>query len=119
LAASGTDMYKLDNTALTWASIKDSLTEFETASGKTTWRTRRDFAVYKNIIYLTNGVDKYASYNGTTYTEYAAQPKYRYINMVSDRLYGAGDDVNPSTIYYTAAAPADGSDLDNSAVVVG
>lgn len=119
LAASGTAIYKLDNTALTWSSIKWSLNEFETATGKTTRRTRRDFAVYKNVIYLTNGVNNYASYNWTTYTEYSLQPKYRYINMVSDRLYGAGEDTNPSTIYYTAAAPTDWSDLDNNSVVVG
>lgn len=119
LAASGTKIYKLDNTALTWSSIKDSLTEFETATGKTTWRTRRDFAVYKNVVYLTNGVNAYASYNGTTYTEYAAQPKFRYINMNLDILYGSGDDSNPSTIYYTAAAPVDWATLNTNVVVVG
>jgi hypothetical protein len=107
LAASGTNIYKLDNTLLTWASIKDTLTEFETATGKTTWRTRRDFAVYKNVVYLTNGINAYASYNGTTYTEYAGQPKFRYINMNLDILYGSGDDTTPSTIYYTAPAPVD------------
>lgn len=117
LAASGTNIYKLDNSLLTWSSIKSWLHEFETATGKTTWRTRWDFAVYKNVIYLTNGVDDYASYDWTTYTEYA-QPKYRYINMTTDRLFGTWEDLNPSTVYYTAAAPANGNAIDTSAVVV-
>jgi len=56
-------MYKINNSLYTWASIKSGLAEFETAAGRTTWRTRWDFAVYKNIIYLTNGIDSYASYN--------------------------------------------------------
>lgn len=119
LASSGTDMYKLDNTLLTWASIKSWLTEFETATGKTTRRTRWDFAVYKNVIYLTNGVNAYASYDWTTYTEYAGQPKFRYINMNLDILYGSWDDGNPSSIYYTAAAPVDWSALNTNIVVVG
>ena len=41
------------------------------------------------------------------YTEYAGQPKYRYLNMTTDRLFGAGEDLNPTTVYYTDAAPAD------------
>lgn len=119
LAFSWTNMYKLDNSLLTWSSIKSWLTEFETATGKTTRRTRRDYAVYKNVIYMGNWIDKYASYNWTTYTEYAAQPKYRYINMNTDRLFGAGDDTNPSTIYYTDAAPADWATINTNSVVVG
>jgi len=89
LCASGTDIYKYTESTDTRASIKSGLTEFETATGKTTWRTRWDFAVYKNIVHLTNGVDKFAAYNGTAYTEYAGQKKYRYINMTTDRLFGS------------------------------
>ena len=119
LCASGTNMYKYDEWTSNWSSIKSWLTEFETATGKTTWRTRRDYAVYKNIIYLTNGVNSYASYDGTTYTQYATQPKYRYINMNTDRLFGAWDDTNPNTLYYTDAAPLNGNIIDTNAVVVG
>lgn len=119
LCASGTDMYKFDDTLKTWSSVKTGLAEFETITGRTDWRTRRDFAVYKNIPYMCNGVDKYASYNGTTYTEYAAAPKIRYINMNTDTLFGSGEDINPSTFYYSAAAPADGTSFYTNAVVVG
>jgi hypothetical protein len=63
LCASGTDMYKYDETTEDRTSIKDELTEFETLTGRTTWRTRRDFAVYKNVVYMCNGVDAYAKYD--------------------------------------------------------
>ncbi len=68
---------------------------------------------------MSNGVDSYASYNGTSYTEYGSQPKYRYLNMNTDRLFGTGVDANPITLYYTAAAPTDWSVLDANLVVVG
>ena len=85
------------------------MTEFETATAKTSWRTRWDYAVYKNIIYMCDGVNNYARWDGTTYTEYAAQPKIRYISYMQDTLFGAGDDTNPNSLYYTSALPASGS----------
>jgi len=63
LCASGEDMYKYNETTGNRTSIKDELSEFETITGRTTWRTRRDFAVYKNTVYMTNGVDSYAKYD--------------------------------------------------------
>jgi hypothetical protein len=119
LCVSGTNMYKYDEGTGNWSSIKSGLTEFEILTGRTTWRTRWDFAVYKNKVYCTNGVNAYAEYDGTTYTEFAGQPKVRYINMNTDTLYGAGQDTNPSTVYYSAAAPANGQTIDTNAVVVG
>lgn len=119
LCASGTDMYKYNETLGTWASIKSWLAEYETLTGRTTRKTRRDFATYKNIIYMCNGVDKYASYNGTTYTEYASAPKIRYINMNTDTLFWSWEDTNPITFYYSAPAPADWSSFYTNSVVVG
>jgi len=118
LCASGTNMYKYDEWTSNRTSIKSGLSEFETATGKTTRRTRRDYAVYKNVIYLTNWVNSYASYDGTTYTQYGSQPKYRYINMNTDRLFGAWEDLNPNTLYYSNAAPLDWSVVDTNVVVV-
>lgn len=61
---------------------------------------------------------KAISWNGLNYKEFGWQPKYRYINMNTDRLYGCGEDLNPNTLYYTDAAPADWSTIDKNAVVV-
>jgi len=62
-------MYKYTEATTSWTSTQTGLTEYETLPGKTTERTRWDHEVYKNIIYMGNGVDTYASYDGTTYTE--------------------------------------------------
>lgn len=67
----------------------------------TTHRTRWDFAVYKNVVYGCNGVDDYFDYDGSTYTEHAAVPKVRYLSYLGDRMFGAGDDSNPNSLYYT------------------
>jgi hypothetical protein len=119
LCVSGTKMYKYTEGTSTWTEIKSGLTEYETITGLTTHRTRWDWAVYKNIVYMCNGVNNYASYNGTTYTEYAAEPKCKYISYLGDRMFGAGDWSNPISLYYTDAAAADATDLNKNVVVVG
>ena len=66
ICVSGTQMYKYNEWTTVWDSIKTWLTEFE-ADGTT--RTRWSFAVYKNVIYMWDWVNAYASYDWTTYTE--------------------------------------------------
>lgn len=203
LAVSETDIYKYTESTGNRASISATVSEFETLPGKTTERVRFDFAVYKNVIYMCNGVDAYQKYDGTTRSEIgmwspvvctftnwtdlvnkvwhwlenwdsvrfsnswgalpaeivdwqfyyvvnkntddfqisetydwdaldftddwtgtnsyelAGQPRYRYINMNTDRLYGTGADATPTTLYYTNAAPANWNDLTTNVVVVG
>ena len=119
LCVSGTNMYKYDEWLNTRTSIKSGLTEFETITGMTTHRTRWDFAVYKNVVYGCNGVDDYFDYDWTTYTEHAGTPNVRYIEYLGDRMFGAWDDSNPNSLYYTAAAPANAETLPNTVVVGG
>lgn len=104
-------MYSYNETTNARTSIKTGLTEFETNPVFNGARTRRDFAVYNNIVYMCNGVNNYASRDGTTYTEYAAQPKCRYIQYLWDRIFGAWEDANPITVYYTGAVPANANTL--------
>jgi len=59
-----------------------------------------------------------SKWNGTTYTEYPDQPKYRYINMVSDRLYWAGVDNATSSLFYSSVAPANWSVIDTDYYVI-
>jgi len=110
-----TNMYKYDEWTWNRNSIKSWLSEFESD-----WvtRTRWSFAVYKNIIYMCNWVNSYASYDWTTYTEYATQPKVRYLQYMSDIIFGAWEDINPSTLYYINSASADANTLNTNAVVV-
>lgn len=116
IGASGTNMYKYVEGTNSWSSIKSGLTEFE-ADGVT--RTKWSFAVYKNIIYMCDGVNSYAKWDGTTYTEYAGTPKFRYIQYMGDRVFGAGVDATPNTLYYTSAAAAEANNPANVVVVGG
>ena len=119
LCVSGTNMYKLDNTTKIWASIQAGLTQYEPTDA--TKRTRWDFTTYKNVVYACNGVDPFMSITipGGIATQYAAKPRPRYIEFMQDRIFGFGQDTNPNTCYYSAAAPADGTTFDANAVVVG
>ena len=188
-----------------WTSTRDEVyanyVEFETRTGETTKRTRRDFCVYKNVIYMWDWVNPYASYDGTTrtsiwlitvwtvtadnttdfFTKVAhwlvnndeiyftstltmpwwlvtnqvyyvvnktndtfqisndknwtfinfttngtgtitcfklTEPRCRYIQYLGDRIYSAWDDANPSSLYYTNAAPADWTNINQNTVVV-
>ena len=67
---------------------------------------------------MCDGVNNYASWNGTTYTEYASQPKCRYISYLWDRVFRAWEDANPITIYYTWAVPANANTLNANFIKV-
>lgn len=66
VANAGNSLYKYDNSS-TFNSIYSTNIEYETRTWETTKRTRRDFCVYKNVIYMGDGVNPYASYDGTTF----------------------------------------------------
>lgn len=115
LCTSWTVMYKYNEWTSTWWSIKTGLTEFETD-----WitRTRWSFAVYKNIVYMCNWVDKYASYDWANYSEYSAQPKVRYLRNMWNAIYGAGQDSNASTLYWCTANWVNAETLDSNNILV-
>lgn len=114
----GDTFYELNNAAQTWVSKKTGLTEFETNSAKTSWRTKWNYAVYKNVIYMCDWVNYYASWNGTLYQEHTLQPKIRYISYLQDVLYGAWDDTNPTSLYYTWTLPSNGITINANVLVV-
>lgn len=198
----GTVFYKYNESTWDRNSVQTWLHEYETLPWRTDRRTRRDYAVYKNTIYMGNGVDVYASYDGTTYTKIwvsawvnidsvdhttdtiteaahglnngdelyitssgtmpagitswqvyyvvnktvntfqistakngtavaftdnwswthtyykLTKPRCRYIQYLWDRLYGAWDDANPISLYYSAAAPSDGTTISANTVVI-
>lgn len=199
---SGTVFYKYNENTWAFDSVQTWLTEYETLPWRTSRRTRRDYTRYKNVIYMGNGVDPYASYDWSTYTKIGVsagvnldsvdhtadtltktahglanwdelyittgwampagitsgqvyyvvnktndtfqistarngtavaftsngtgthtyykltKPRCRYMQYLGDRLYGAWDDANPTTLYYSAAAPADGTTISANAVVI-
>lgn len=119
ICVAGTNMFNWNEAGNAWDQIDSGLTEFEIATGMTSNRTRWDFAVYKNVIYMDNGVDDYRKWNGTVMQTFPAQPKVRYLRYMGDRIFGFGEDLNPSTLYYTTALPADANTINANLVVVG
>jgi hypothetical protein len=99
----GTSLYLYNETALVWEQIDSTITEFEV--GSTTKRTRFSCVAYKNNVYFTNGVDNLRYWTGKTVTTVALLG--RYLTVVANIGFLAGNDSNPSYIYYTAVAPAD------------
>jgi hypothetical protein len=123
IAVAGANMFLFNDTAESWERIDSSLTKFETATGKTTHRTRWEFFAYNGSgtmeVGTCNGVDNYRVWNGTVMTQYAGQPKCRYFLVHEDTIYSAGADANPLTMYYTGASPANAQTLDTNDVDVG
>lgn len=108
--------YKYDEENNNWREIKTWLKEFE-KDWKT--RTRWSFVVYKNILYMCDWVNNYASYNWSNYIEYSNQPKFRYLRYMNDTIFWAWDDENPSTLYWTNPASDNWNDLTWNVVVIG
>jgi curved DNA-binding protein CbpA len=113
------EIYKYNEWTSDYDELKTWLTEFETD-----WvtRTRWSFAVYRNEVYMCNWVDNYqklvSPYGSWNFTEYATQPKCRYLEYMQDSIFWAWDDSNPSTLYYTTAAAADANTINTNVVVV-
>lgn len=113
LWVAGSVMYKFNGS--TWSSIKTDLTAVDGDWNPTRW----DFAVYKNIVYMCDGYNNYASRDGTTYTEYAAQPKCKYISYMLDAIYASWEIANPITVYHTAVQPTNANTINTNVVVIG
>lgn len=118
ICVSGSNMFNFGEYSQRWSILKSGLTEFETETGRTNERTRWDFAVYKNVLYMVNGHDGLIDWDGTHVVE-TPDVEGRYIEWIGNRMYIAGDDDNPSTLSYTDASPADARTFGNSIVVGG
>lgn len=70
VCSSWTQMYKL--LSWSWTSIATNLQEYETLPRLSGQRTRRDYAVYKNTVYMCDGVNLYCSFDWTTYNQIGA-----------------------------------------------
>lgn len=59
--------------------------------------------------------------NGTPTTDSfkLSEPRVRYLEFLQDRIFSGGEDLNPSTLYFTDAAPVNGNNIDQNAVVIG
>lgn len=70
VCSSWTQMYKL--LSWSWTSIATWLQEYETLPRLSGQRTRWDYVVYKNTIYMCDWVNLYCSFDWTTYNQIGA-----------------------------------------------
>lgn len=119
LRFSGTKAYKYNEVTDAWDEAETGLSEFEVGSSGA--RTRWGFAVYKNVVICCNGIDNVRTVTipGGVFTTEAALPKVRYFEYLQDRTVGGGEDDNPNTMYYPAAAAASVGNFADNAIVVG
>lgn len=57
------------------------------------------FEAYLDKVYISNGVDDYASWDATTYTTYASAPKGKYLRLWKDAMWVSGVTANPNRVY--------------------
>lgn len=88
LAGAGTSLYKFNGTA--FVAIKTGL------SGD-----RFEFETYKDACYICNGVNSLMKYDGTTVSDLATAPKFKYIKLHRNRLFGLGNPADPSVLYFS------------------
>lgn len=80
-------------------------------------KTTNTFQVAKT--YNGSAVDFTTNGTGTFTGLSSGQPLCRYLRYMEDRVFGAGNDSAPSTLYYTAALPANANTISTNTLVVG
>lgn len=75
----------------TWTDFKTGLTA----------DLKFDFVSNGALVALSNGTDNYATWDGTTYTEYASAPKATILAVAYFKVFAAGVASVPSRLYYS------------------
>ena len=60
-----------------------------------------DFVSNGTLVALSNGTDNYATWDGTTYTEYAGAPKATILCVAYLKVFAAGVAAQPQRLYYS------------------
>lgn len=108
ICVSWNTMYSLNTagdtrSAISWAT---NLIEYEPWTNK---RTRRDFMVFNNVVYMCDGVNPYCKYDGTTFTQIWLSTIWTWLtfNSTTDkRDYTSHWLNNGDEVYFTTAGTA-------------
>jgi len=73
------------------------------------------YETFKGNVYLGNGVDMYARWNGTTYTVFPTAPRAKYLRLWKDTMWLAGAPSLPDRVY--SSANGDAEDFSSAAFV--
>jgi len=60
---------------------------------------RFSFVTYLDAVYMCNGVDDYRKWDGAAQTLYSTVPKFKYLAVWKDAIWGAGVTANPHRLY--------------------
>lgn len=83
-----------DDFGATWEVIDDGMSTTAPFS----------YEEYNGKLYMSNGVDDYRSWNGTTQTTYPTAPKGKYLRLWKDSMWVSGVAVYPDRAYKSIAA---------------
>lgn len=61
------------------------------------------FETFNNKVYMSNGVDAYCSWDGTTYVTFASAPKGKYLRLWKDTMWVSGITGTPDRVYSSNA----------------
>lgn len=96
LRIKGTKMQTYNTTTNLWA---------DTASSPTfTAGAKMGYVVYDNVLWFGNAVEDMYKFDGTTFTNYASNPKGNNLEVFEDRLFVSGVTAEPLTLYYSKIA---------------
>jgi len=76
----------------------DPIVWTDIATGLST-TARMSFETFNSKCYVSNGVDAYASWDGTTYTVFPSAPKGKYLRLFKDTMWVSGITGTPDRVY--------------------
>lgn len=78
-----------DAVTITWSTL---------VSGKST-TDPYSFETFNSKLYMSNGVDDYASWDGSTYTAFPSAPKGKYLRLWKDTMWVSGIAATPDRVW--------------------
>src|SRR5215471_18022529 len=89
--SAGTLRYTADPTVdpIVWTTIVTGLST----------TARLSFETFNSKCYVSNGVDAYAAWDGTTYTVFPSAPKGKYLRLYKDTMWVSGITGTPDRVY--------------------
>src|SRR5262245_36389733 len=111
---SGITFYRGTNPSQFIVHLSDGTVKFSTdgstwnnvTTGKSTTQ-RYSFEIYNSKLYMSNGTDNYASWDGSVYTEFASAPKGKFLRVWKDAMWVSGVTGFNDRVYESNAGDAE------------
>lgn len=93
------------------------LSSFTTRASSKSTTAPYMFETFNNKVYMTNGVNDYASWNGTTFTDHTTLPKGTFLKSWKDAMWVGGVTGALDTIHISAAGNAESFPGPNTVII--